>query len=120
MSIKPTNKTFQRLMICGRLANDPVFRVLDSGKTVCNFGLIVNLEYGDSDYIPCVAWEQKAKLIKENTEKGSLVLCEGKIKSSNFEDSEKRKQFKLQFEISPKGETVFFEGMIERKEGSNG
>lgn len=106
---KPYNKTFQRIMLCGRLAKDPEIKFIGNGKAVCNFGLIVNDDNGGSDYIPCVAWEGKAKSIADNIKKGDLILCEGKIKSSSFEDNENKKQFMIQFQLTPQGELLFLE-----------
>lgn len=109
MSEKRFNKTFQRVQICGRLAKDPIIKEFQSGKSVCNFGLIVNDDNGGTDYIPCVAWEHKAKLISENLTQGALILCEGKIKSSSYKDSEHRKQFQIQFELSRTGLLLFLD-----------
>lgn len=103
MSGKPYNKTFQHNMICGRLTKDPDFKILGSGKKVCNFTLAVNKEAGNANFIPCVAWEEKAQRIYDHVKKGALVLCEGEIKSSSFKDSEDRPQYKLQYELTKYG-----------------
>lgn len=108
MTKKKYDKTFQRLLICGRLAKDPEITFIGSGKAVCNFGLIVNDENG-SDYIPCVAWGEKAKRISDNVTKGALIQCEGKIKSSSYKDAENRNQFKVQFELLPYGLLLFLD-----------
>ncbi|NUH84748.1 single-stranded DNA-binding protein [Bacillus firmus] len=95
------NKSFQRILLCGYLAKDPELKFLPDGKAVCNFGLVINRENGNgSDYIPSVAWENKAKIIGDNCSKGSLILVEGIFKSSKFKDSEDREQFQLQFEVA--------------------
>lgn len=109
MSEQKFNKTFQQIMICGRLAKDPVISYTPKGKAVANFGLVVNDDNGSSDYIPCVAWESKAKNIADNLTKGALILCEGKMKSSKYKDSENREQFKLQFELSGTGKLIFLD-----------
>lgn len=101
---KGFNMSFQRVLICGYLAKDPNLKFLPDGKPVCNFGLVVKRESGNgSDYIPVVAWENKAKIIADNCSKGSLIMVEGTIKSSKFNDSEDREQFSLQFELSKGG-----------------
>ncbi|MEK5105063.1 single-stranded DNA-binding protein [Cytobacillus sp. FSL M8-0252] len=95
------NRSFQRLLLCGYLAKDPEIKFLPDGKAVCNFGLVVNRENGSgSDYIPCVAWENKAKIISDHCKKGSLIMFEGNLKSSTFHDSEEREHFKLHFEVA--------------------
>lgn len=109
MTTKGYNKTFQQNMICGRLSKDPQIKFLGDGKAICNFALIVNEKNSSSNYIPCVAWESKAKNIADNLKKGDLILCEGIIKSSKYEDAEKRPQFSLQFELTAQGQLLFLE-----------
>ena len=100
MSKKSSNKTFQRNVISGRLASDPRFKFTSKGKAICNFGLVVNDDLtNDSDYIPCVAWDEEAKLINDNAKKGSLILIEGKIKSSKYM-VDNLPQYDFKFEIS--------------------
>jgi single-stranded DNA-binding protein len=113
-SKKKFNKTFQRNLLCGRLASEPELKFLPGGKAVSNFALIIEDEVGNTDYIPCVAWEGKAKLIVDNLKTGSLMQCEGKIKSSSYKDSEDRKQFKLQFELSKNGLMLFLDKRPEK------
>ncbi|MFS0783366.1 single-stranded DNA-binding protein [Bacillus sp. 1P06AnD] len=96
---KSFNKTFQRILLCGRLAKDPDIRFLADSKAVCNFALIVEDRSG-ADYIPCVAWGKRAQLINDYCKKGTLLQVEGKLKSSKYLDSEQRQQFQLQFEVS--------------------
>lgn len=109
-SKKSFNKTFQRNLLCGRLASEPELKYLPKGgKAVCNFALIIEDEVGKTNYIPCVAWEGKAKLIADHMKKGSLMQCEGIIKSSKYTDSENRSQFKLQFELSKNGIMLFLD-----------
>lgn len=94
------NKTFQRILLCGRLAADPTIKILPSGKMVTNFGLVIEDEHGKTDYIPCVAWGERAKRISDNLSKGALMQVEGKLKSSSYKNSEDQKQFSIQFEVS--------------------
>lgn len=119
MSKKNYNKTFQRIIISGRLAKDPDIKFTGKGKAVSNFALIVNEENGSSNFIPCVAWETKAQNIADNIKKGDLILCEGIIKSSKFNDAEGRPQFSLQFELSATGQLLFLEYNRSKKEEKN-
>lgn len=119
MTKKIFNKTFQKIMISGRLAKDPEIKFTPKGKAISNFALIVNEENGSSNYIPCVAWETKAQNIADNIKKGDLILCEGIMKSSKFNDQEGRAQFSLQFELSAKGQLLFLEFNRTKKEEKN-
>lgn len=107
-------------MICGRFSKDPEIKFLPSGKAVCNFSLIVNDDNGGSDLIPCVAWEKKARNIADNMRKGSLMLCEVKIKSTTFHDTENNKQFQLQCELLPFGKLLFLDQKKVDDEGLEG
>ncbi|CAI6330673.1 single-stranded DNA-binding protein [Bacillus subtilis] len=115
------NPTFQRIILCGRLAKDPVIKFLPSGKAVCNFGLVINRENGskESDYVPCVAWENKAKIIADNCKRGSLILVEGRLKSSVYKDSEEKDRFELQFEVAANGQLTFMNNKNERNDHSS-
>lgn len=105
---KSVNKTFQKLFIAGRLAADPTFKVINEKNCVVNFGVVVN-EGSNSDYIPCVAWGERAKEIAENLVKGDLVQFDGKLKSSTFKDTEKRDVFRIQVEVLKDGILNFLE-----------
>lgn len=107
---KNFNKTFQRNLLCGRLAGEPELKYLpEGGKAVCNFALIIENSFGKTNFIPCVAWGNKAKSIADNLKTGSLVQLEGDIISSTYKDSEDRKQFKLQFEVASNGILLFLD-----------
>ncbi|MGG1021181.1 single-stranded DNA-binding protein [Bacillus paralicheniformis] len=111
------NPTFQKVMFCGRFAKNPELQFLSNGTAVCNFGLVINRGYENkSDYIPCVAWENKAKIIADYCKQGTLILVEGKFKSSTFKDSEERDHFELVFEVDKKGVLNF----MGQKKDDNG
>lgn len=96
------NPTFQKILLCGRFAKDPEMNFLPNGKAVCNFGLVINDNYGKGDYIPCVAWENKAKVIVDHCKKGTLVLVEGTLKSKSIKNSEGT-DFQLVFQVNKNG-----------------
>lgn len=115
---KPYDKTFQRIQLCGRLAKDPEIKILGDGKAVTNFSLVVSTPGSrEADLIPCVAWGERAKRIADNLSKGALVLLEGRLKSTTYEDSENRKQFRLQLEVSKDGLLIFLDNKKPDLEG---
>ncbi|MCM3227576.1 single-stranded DNA-binding protein [Terribacillus saccharophilus] len=96
--------TFQQIIITGRVAKKPSFKYLPNAKAVVNFALIVNRKgRNGADYIPCVAWAEKAKLVADMCDKGTLLEVQGELRSHTFKDNEQRDQFELQLELSPFG-----------------
>lgn len=91
-------KTFQRVLVKGRIATDIQFRMLDNGTPVANFAVIIN-EGNNKDFIPVVAWANKAKTIADYAEKGDLLMFEAKIRSSSYESEEKGKVLSLKLQV---------------------
>lgn len=84
-----------KVILVGRLAQDPEVRYTQSGKAVASFNLAVN-RYGQkdsADFIPIVAWEKLAEVIGNNLKKGGQVLVEGRMQVRSYEtqDGQKRR-----------------------------
>ncbi|WP_281420772.1 single-stranded DNA-binding protein [Cytobacillus gottheilii] len=82
----------------GRLVKDPVFKKLPEDNAVVSFSVAVkrsyknnNQEY-DADFIPCIAWGNKAKLYADRLKKGMLVGISGSLRSRTYEDGETGKK----------------------------
>lgn len=77
----------------GRLTKDPEAKNTENGKVYCNFSIAVDKGYKDSqgnrqaDFIPCVAWENTAKLITQYFKKGNLIGISGRLESRSYEDN---------------------------------
>lgn len=82
-----------RVILLGRLAQDPEIRYTQSGKAVASFTVAVNRFSGDeADFIPVVAWEKLAESCGNNLVKGQRVLVEGKLQIRSYEkDGQKRR-----------------------------
>ena len=85
-----------KVIICGRLAQDPILCFTKTGKCITNFsvavGRWVNAEE-QTDFIPVVTWDKLAETCGNNLDKGQRVLVEGRlqIKKYEIEGGEKRK-----------------------------
>ena len=84
-----------KVILVGRLAQDPEVRYTQSGKAVASFNLAVN-RYGQkdaADFIPIVAWDKLAEVIGNNLKKGAQVLVEGRmqVRSYDTQDGQKRR-----------------------------
>ena len=93
------DKTFQRILVKGRIAKDIDFKIQTNGTAIATFGIVVN-EGNDNDFIPVVAWGNKARLIADSVEVGDLIEFEGKIRSSTYDSPEKGKVFSLKLQVS--------------------
>ena len=88
-----------KVILVGRLAQDPDVRYTQGGKAVASFNLAVNRFGGGSaqkesaDFIPIVAWEKLAEICGNNISKGSKILVEGRLQIRSYEaqDGQKRR-----------------------------
>ena len=80
-----------KVILVGRLAQDPDVRYTQGGKAVASFNLAVNRFGGGSaqkesaDFIPIVAWEKLAEICGNNISKGSKILVEGRLQIRSYE-----------------------------------
>ena len=88
-----------KVILVGRLAQDPEVRYTQGGKAVASFNLAVNRFGGGSaqkesaDFIPIVVWEKLAEICGNNLTKGSQILVEGRLQIRSYEtqDGQKRR-----------------------------
>lgn len=86
-----------KVILVGRLAQDPEVRYTQSGKAVASFSLAVN-RFGigqkeTADFIPIVAWEKLAEICGNNLTKGRRILVEGRLQIRVYDanDGSKRR-----------------------------
>jgi single-strand DNA-binding protein len=86
-------------IICfiGRTTKDVEIKETASGKSVGRFSVAVPRKFKDAngekqaDFIPCVAWGQKAGFIAHHFKKGDMICITGELQSSTYEkDGQKR------------------------------
>lgn len=87
-----------KVILVGRLTQDPEVRYTQSGKAVASFTLAVNRFGGgqgqnSADFIPVVAWEKLAEICGNNLTKGQRVLVDGRLQIRSYEanDGQKRR-----------------------------
>ena len=87
-----------KVILVGRLAQDPDVRYTQGGKAVASFNLAVNRFGGGSaqkesaDFIPIVAWEKLAEICGNNISKGSKILGEGRVQIRSYEAQDGQKK----------------------------
>lgn len=80
----------------GRLAADPDQKFTQSGKSVASFTLCCDNGYGEkktTEFVKCVAWEQKADFFSEYGKKGSIAYVEGRLQTRSWEDQQGVKKY---------------------------
>ena len=80
-------KTYNRVVLVGRLGADPQYRSTTTGKSVCNFNLATNRRDKDetTDWHRIELWDNLAEIANRFLKKGSQVLIEGRIANDNYE-----------------------------------
>jgi len=81
-----------KVILTGRLAQDPDVRYTQTGKAVTTFTLAVNRFGGqngqnEADFIPVVTWERLAEVCGNNLVKGRRVLVEGRLQIRSYDDN---------------------------------
>ncbi len=107
-----------KVILVGRLAQDPEVRYTQSGKAVASFTLAVNRFGGgqgqnNADFVPIVAWEKLAETCGNNLTKGQRVLVDGRLQIRSYEtnDGQKRRIAEVV------AQSIEF---LERKQASSG
>jgi len=81
-----------KVILVGRLTQDPEIRYTTSGKAVANFTLAVNRNKEEADFILVFLWEKLAESAGNNLFKGNRVLIEGRLQIRSYEvDGQKRR-----------------------------
>lgn len=85
-----------KVILVGRLTQDPEVRYTQSGKAVASFTIAVNRFGGqgqkEADFIPVVAWDKLAEICGNNLTKGQRVLAEGRLQIRSYETNDGQKR----------------------------
>jgi len=91
--------------LLGHVTQDPRFKTLPSGKSVCEFGLALNRRWLDingnakqeTTFVDVTAWNQQAEVITEYCRKGRPLVVEGRLEQERWETpaGEKRSRLKV-------------------------
>ena len=94
---------FNRVILVGRMANDPELKYTPSGVAVSTFRVAVNRPFQnaqgtrEADFLDVVAWRQQAEFAANYLGKGRLVLVEGRIqvRSYDTQDGQRRRVWEI-------------------------
>ncbi len=85
-----------KVIILGRVTQDPELRNTPSGTSVCSFSVATNRVWNDrqtgekqqdTEFHNVVAWRRLGEIASQYLSKGSLVLVEGRLQTRKWEDS---------------------------------
>ncbi len=90
-----------KVMIVGRLGNDPELKTLSSGSAVCNFSVATSERWTDkegqkqekTEWHRIVTWGRQAELCGKYLSKGRQVFIEGKLQTRSWEDQQGQKRY---------------------------
>ncbi len=101
-------KDLNKVMLIGRLGQDPELKFTQSGIAVAKFSLATSQSWKDQDgnnqekteWHSIVVWRKLAEICSEYLKKGSKVYCEGSLSTSNWEDENKKKHYKTEIVLN--------------------
>ena len=88
-----------KVMLMGRLTNEPELRYSPSGVAVVRFGIAVQRSYvkqgeeRQTDFINIVAFRATAEFVGKWFTKGQLIVIVGSLQSRKWEDKEGKTQY---------------------------
>ena len=122
------NFNLNRVILGGRLTNNPELRQTASGIMVMSFGIAVNRRFTSksedgtqqqqqADFINCVAWRQQAEFISRYFRKGSSICVVGSIQTRSYTDNQNNKRYATEVVVD---EVYFVDSKNETQGYSNG
>lgn len=87
--------SMNKVILIGRLGQDPELKYTTSGQAVCNISVATDEGYKDkktgqkvdkTEWHRVVAWRQTAEFMGQYLTKGRLVMVEGKLETRKWQD----------------------------------
>src|SRR3990167_9136917 len=83
-----------KVMLIGRITQDPEVRTTPSGTSVANFSIATNLTWVDkqgqkqnkAEFHNIVAWRKLAEICGQYLRKGSKIYLEGRLETRTWDD----------------------------------
>ena len=97
-------KDLNKVLLIGRLGQDPELKYTQSGIAVAKFSVATSQQWKDQDgntqdrteWHNVVAWRRLAEVCAEYLKKGSKVYLEGSLNTSSWEDENKKKHYRTE------------------------
>lgn len=107
-----------RVILSGRLTNDPELRYTPNGIAVCNFTLATDRPYTnaqgerETDFHTVIVWRQQAETVANYLRKGQEAFVDGRLQNRTYKNNEGRNvkvteiiAESIKFGQLPKGQT---------------
>lgn len=82
-----------KVILMGRLTDDPNLNQTQSGISSCRFRIAINRPFAnkqtgerEADFISCIAWRQTAEFVNRYFKKGSMICVEGTLRTGSYQD----------------------------------
>ena len=88
-----------KVMLIGRLSNEPEYRKTQNGISHCTFRVAVQRQFAnsegkrESDFFTCVAWRQSADFVNNYIRKGGRVAVEGSLQNRSYDAQDGTKRY---------------------------
>lgn len=90
-----THGSINKIMLIGRLGQDPDLKSTDSGTAVLNLSVATETSWKDKDgnqqtkteWHKIVCWQKLAEIIAKYAKKGNRVYVEGRLETRSWEDN---------------------------------
>lgn len=94
-----------KVLLLGRLTDNPKAIQTESGVAMCSFTLAVRRPFSkdadnNTDFIRCTAFRQSAEFMLKYMTKGRMTCVEGSIRNRKWKDKEGKEQWSTEVEVS--------------------
>ncbi len=118
-------RDLNKVMLIGRLGQDPELKYTQSGVAVVSFSIATGMKWKDqegnwqerTEWHNLKAWRGLAETVSNYLKKGSKVYVEGRLETSNWEDENKKKHYKTEIVID---ELIMLDSKGSGDSGGNG
>ena len=116
-----SNLNLNKVVLAGRLTQEPELKQTNTGLSVVSFGLAVNRrrsrasEQNETDFINLVAWRQTAEFISKYFRKGSAICVTGSIQTRSWTDQQGQKRYTTEVVVD---EAMFVDSRNENDGGA--
>ena len=93
-----------QIFLDGYICKQPIYRKTPFGREITDLLVAVNRPYGESDYIPCIAWGRNARYAS-NFSVGGRIRIWGRIQSREYTKKlgEEESETRVAYEVSASG-----------------
>src|SRR3989344_2691431 len=123
-SLISNGMNLNKVMLIGRLTQDPEVRSTPSGQQVCTVRMATNRTWNDQtthqkreavEYHSVVAWGRLAEICGQYLKKGSLAYFEGRLQTRTWQDAQGQKRYTTEIvaenmQIGPRSSGAPYEG----------